>query len=193
MKTNKNNWVLAMTLGLIIAAALPGVILLGLTGCAGDRYNRSTGEYIDDNSLKVRVSNALGNNPDYKFEHVNVTIFKGTVQLSGFVSLSAQKSKAGEIVKGVEGVRNVENNIVVQENADRTAGQYTDDKTLVSHVKDALSDNPQYKFDGVKVTALNGTVQLSGFVNTSDQKSKAAEIAKHTGARDVVNEITVKD
>ena len=77
---------------------------------------------------------------------------------------------------------------------DRTAGQYIDDKTLTSHVKDALGGNPEYKFDGVKVAALNATVQLSGFVNTADQKARAGDIAKQIpGTKEVVNNITVKD
>jgi osmotically-inducible protein OsmY len=46
---------------------------------------------------------------------VNVTTFRGTVQLSGFVNNSAQKSKAAQIAKTVQGVREVDNNISVKE------------------------------------------------------------------------------
>jgi osmotically-inducible protein OsmY len=74
-----------------------------------------------------------------------------------------------------------------------TAGQYVDDKTLAAHVKAALADNPNYKFDDVKVDASGGTVQLSGFVNTSDQKSKAVDVAKTVpGVKDVQNSISLK-
>jgi hyperosmotically inducible periplasmic protein len=46
----------------------------------------------------------------------------------------------------------------------------------------------------VNVIACKGTVQLSGFVNTADQKTKAGEIARQVqGVQDVVNNITVKD
>jgi osmotically-inducible protein OsmY len=73
------------------------------------------------------------------------------------------------------------------------AGQYVDDKTLMARVHSALSDNPDYKFDGVDVNVSAGTVQLSGFVNTDDQKTKAAEIAKGVaGVKDVENKITLK-
>lgn len=85
-----------------------------ITGCAGDQYNRSTGQYIDDKSLTVRVHEALHDNPDYKFDNVNVNIFRGTVQLSGFVTSADQKTKAEDIVKGVQGVQSVANNITVQ-------------------------------------------------------------------------------
>jgi hyperosmotically inducible periplasmic protein len=111
MKTKRTN-------SLLVAACV-GIAALGsiagLTGCAGNRTDRSTGEYIDDKSLDVRVHDALKDNAEYKFDDVNVTSFRGTVQLSGFVDTSAQKSKAGEIAKNVEGVKDIENNISVKE------------------------------------------------------------------------------
>lgn len=97
-----------------LCLSLSLIAILGVTGCAGDRYNRSTGEYIDDKSLNMRVKSALSDNPEYKFGDVNVTSFRGTVQLSGFVNASDQKSTAGRIAKGVEGVKDVENNITVK-------------------------------------------------------------------------------
>jgi hyperosmotically inducible periplasmic protein len=111
MKTMKTRIV---SLCVALFLGLPMIVTI-LSGCAGDRYNRSTGEYIDDKSLNMRVRSALGDNPEYKFGDVNVTSFKGTVQLSGFVNTSAQKSRAGQIAKGVENVKDVENNITVKE------------------------------------------------------------------------------
>ena len=67
----------------------------------------------------------------------------------------------------------------------RTTGQYIDDKMLVQRVKSALDDSPVYKFPDVKVNTYNGTVQLTGFVETNEQKRKAEEIAKTV--RDVLN------
>jgi osmotically-inducible protein OsmY len=109
MKTKIASLCVAVCLG------LPVAVVTLTTGCAGDRYNRSTGEYIDDKGLSMRVRSALGDNAEYKFSDVSVTSFKGTVQLSGFVNSSDQKAKAGTIAKNVEGVRNVENNITVKE------------------------------------------------------------------------------
>jgi len=109
MKITATTLNLALCLGLVTA----GVI--GTTsGCAGDRYNRSTGQYIDDKSLVMRVKHALGQSPDYKFDDVTVEAFRGTVQLNGFVNTSDQKSKAEDITKGVEGVSKVVNNLTVK-------------------------------------------------------------------------------
>ena len=109
MKLQINTLTLAMCLSLASASVIT------FTGCAGDKYNRSTGEYIDDKTLTVHVHDALKDNPQYKFDDVNVDVFRGTVQLSGFVNTSEQRSEAGDIAKGVQGVKDVENNITVKE------------------------------------------------------------------------------
>jgi hyperosmotically inducible protein len=108
MKTQTTSLCLLLCLGLSTAA------VTSFTGCAGDRYNRSTGQYIDDKSLTARVHEALSDNPEYKFSDVHVNVFRGTVQLSGFVDTSDQKSKAAEIAKGVQGVHDVSNKINVK-------------------------------------------------------------------------------
>jgi osmotically-inducible protein OsmY len=107
MKTKITSLCVALCLGL-------PVVVTSFVGCAGDRYERSTGEYIDDKALTMRVKSALGDNPEYKFDSVNVTSFRGTVQLSGFVNTSSQKAEAGRIAKNVQNVRDVENNITVK-------------------------------------------------------------------------------
>ena len=164
------------------------------SGCAGDREHQSTGEYIDDKSIHSRVTDALSDNNEYKFDGVKVDSFKGTVQLSGFVDTYAQKSRAGDITKHVQGVRAVENNITVKSDLGRSTGEYVDDKSLTSRVNRTLANNPEYKFDQVIVTVDKGTVQLSGFVNTVDQKTEAGNLASGVqGVKQVDNNITVKD
>lgn len=109
-KTLLTTKVLALALCL---GAVP--VLTVITGCAGDRYHQSTGEDIDDHGITMRVKDALSNDVQYKYDGVQVMTFKGTVQLSGFVDTSDQKSRAGELAKGVEGVKDVDNNITVKD------------------------------------------------------------------------------
>ena len=101
---------IGMALWLATAAAL-----VSASGCAGDRYNRSTGESIDDRATSARVKSALSDDAQYKYPMVEVKTFKGTAQLSGFVNSRDQKSRAGDIAKRIQGVHNVENNITVKE------------------------------------------------------------------------------
>jgi osmotically-inducible protein OsmY len=90
-------------------------LLLGVSGCAGDRYNQSTGQRIDDNRTAERISEALAHDPQYKYDGVKVVVFKGVVQLNGFVNTKAQKSSAGDTAKKIEGAGEIVNNITVKE------------------------------------------------------------------------------
>jgi osmotically-inducible protein OsmY len=99
---------------LTVTVFLATATIIGVSGCAGDRYHESTGEHIDDPATTSRVKSALGADDMYKYPDVKVSTFKGTVQLSGFVDHHDQKTKAGEIAKGVDGVKDVVNNITVK-------------------------------------------------------------------------------
>ena len=76
---------------------------------------------------------------------------------------------------------------------DRSSGRVLDDKMISSKVKGELDRAPVYKFTDVKVNTYKGVVQLSGFVDSEEQKQKATEIARHVGwVRDIVNNISLK-
>lgn len=76
----------------------------------------------------------------------------------------------------------------------QSTGEYIDDHGTSSRVKKALSADTQYKYGDVNVQTFKGVVQLSGFVNSRDQKNRAGDLAKKVeGAREVENHITVKE
>ena len=76
---------------------------------------------------------------------------------------------------------------------DRTMGRALDDKTITSTVKHDLNRETVYKFSDVDVKTFDGVVQLSGFVDTDEQKQRAGDIAQHAeGVTQVVNNITLK-
>lgn len=101
-------------LGVIICLGLTLSLAVFTTGCAGDRYNKSTGEVIDDAAVTSKVKAELLRDPDVKGLAVKVKTYKGEVQLSGFVDTQAQKQRAGEIARGVKGAQWVKNDIVVK-------------------------------------------------------------------------------
>jgi hyperosmotically inducible periplasmic protein len=111
MKNTNKVMSMVLCLGLLTTAAIGT-----FTGCAGNQNDRSTGQYIDDKTLQRQVRDALNDNSEYKYSNVNVDVYRGTCQLSGFVDTSDQKSKAEDIVKNVQGVNTVDNNITIKPN-----------------------------------------------------------------------------
>jgi osmotically-inducible protein OsmY len=104
-------------------ASLAAVVSVGsfTVGCAGDRYSRSTGAYLDDKSIAAKVKADLIGDPDVKAAQVKVNVFRGDVQLSGFVNNISQKEKAEQIARNVNGVNFVKNDLVVK-SANEAAG-----------------------------------------------------------------------
>ena len=61
-----------------------------------------------------------------------------------------------------------------------TAGAYTHDKEIETKIKTSMYKDKLVKGTQVEVQSLNGVVQLSGFVESSDAKARAGEIASST-------------
>jgi len=83
-------------------------------GCASTPTREGTGEYVDDSAITTKVKAAIFNDPSLKVFQINVETFKGAVQLSGFVDTAQSVRKAGEVARGVTGVKSVKNNLIVK-------------------------------------------------------------------------------
>ena len=83
-------------------------------GCASTPTRESTGEYIDDSTITTKVKAAIFNDPSLKVFQINVETFKGEVQLSGSVDSDQVVNKAGEVARGVGGVKSVKNDLIVK-------------------------------------------------------------------------------
>lgn len=95
------------------------VMLLALTvGCAG--AFTKTGQALDDTAITAKVKAAMAKDPDVSATRVSVETVKGEVRLSGFVNSSAEKQRAEQIALQTEGVRSVQNGLMVR--SDSSAG-----------------------------------------------------------------------
>ena len=74
-----------------------------------------------------------------------------------------------------------------------STGQYIDDAAITAKVKGKLLDNKDVSALDIHVETFKGTVQLSGFAKTVEQRQKAEQIAQAVGGvKDVRNDITLK-
>lgn len=75
----------------------------------------------------------------------------------------------------------------------QSTGEYVDDAAITAKVKAAFVKDPSVKAMSVSVDTFKGTVQLSGFVNTAEEKARAEQIARTiNGVANVQNNISVK-
>ncbi len=93
---------------------LAAVALMAMVGCASTATQEGTGEYVDDAVITTKVKAAIFNEPSLKSTEINVETFKGTVQLSGFVTSPSNISTAIGVARGINGVKAVKNDIRVK-------------------------------------------------------------------------------
>lgn len=74
-----------------------------------------------------------------------------------------------------------------------STGQHVDDAAITAKVKSQLLADPNVSGLQVNVQTFKGQVQLSGYVNSTDERSKAEQIARDVaGVRNVSNDLIVK-
>lgn len=74
-----------------------------------------------------------------------------------------------------------------------TTGQYVDDSTITAKVKTAFVQDSGLHATDISVGTYKYVVQLSGFVDTSEEKARAGEVAAAVpGVKSVKNDIHVK-
>jgi len=72
-------------------------------------------------------------------------------------------------------------------------GEYVDDSVITTKVKAAIFNEPTLKSAEVNVETFKGAVQLSGFVSSQANISKATELARGVGGvKSVKNDMRLK-
>jgi osmotically-inducible protein OsmY len=75
----------------------------------------------------------------------------------------------------------------------QSVGSYVDDSTITTRVKAKFAEDPTVSVMAISVETLRGTVQLSGFAKTSDERAMAERLARGvSGVQAVKNDIVVR-
>lgn len=101
-------------------------LAVAIGGCASQSQTesrRTAGVVVDDAALTAKVKTALARDRDVPAHNVNVTTYRGLVQLSGFVQNEDVARKAAEVARGVDGVGDVYNDLRVIAPASGAAGR----------------------------------------------------------------------
>lgn len=188
MKNLNLKWLLLLVL---VVPFLPGCALLIATGVASgvgtgvavSQDRRTSGIFVEDEGIELRsarrISEKFGGNV-----HVNVTSYNRNVLLTGEAPTESVKKEIGNLVKGVENVRNVTNEIAVA--GVSSFMSRSNDALITSKVKGRFMDAGKFQVNHVKVVTENSMVYLLGLVKRAEVES-AVEIASSTsGVQKVV-------
>jgi hyperosmotically inducible protein len=175
--------------------ARAGLVLVALAvgACSSTRTQQSAGEVVDDSTLTAKVKAALIEDPVTKARQIDVETYRGVVQLGGFVDSAEQKARAAELARAVTGVQEVRNDLRVSDADQSTLGQKVDDSLVTAQVKAKLIADPRTEAYKINVETRGGVVQLSGFVDSSEAKQQAGEVARTVdGVSNVDNDLEIR-
>ena len=88
--------------------------LITMTGHAVMRGQEAIGASVDDVAITARTKARFGDNPQVEAVSLSVGTLDRTVMLSGFAKNATQRTMAGDLTRGVNGVKAVKNESVVR-------------------------------------------------------------------------------
>ena len=172
---------LSSLLSACVGPLLVGGAMVGGTLLAVDR--RSSGAQLDDEALELRAAHQIRSKLGARVR-TNVTSFNRQVLLTGEVPNLQDKQRVEDVVKSVESVASVVNELAVLNSPslmDRSA-----DTLLTGRVKAMLLDARDLQSNAFKIVTERNTVYLMGRV-TQREADRATEVVRGTtGVQKVV-------
>lgn len=178
----------ALTLAIGVLANLSGCVALvggAMVGAAMVTSDRRTvGTQAEDASIELksanRISSMFGNEA-----RVNVNSYNRKVLLTGEVKDEPSKERIVQLVKGVENVHSVVDEIQVSEFLTGLSAR-SSDALLTTKVKSKLVGTPDIYSSSFKVVTENGVVYLMGRVSQREAETATEAVREVAGVQKVV-------
>ena len=174
---------------LLLALTLGGCGSIMSSAGAGpieeDPGERTLGQQMTDEGIETKAKvNITAASEGYNEAHLSVVSYNGFVLLVGQVPSGELKSLATDVVRKIEDVRRIYNELEIGKATG--AGTRTNDTWITTQVKSKLltsSDTPGRR---VKVVTENSVVYLMGLLTEAEADRVALEAAEVSGAERVV-------
>lgn len=175
MNKHPRNFFLVSALALALATTSVGVI----ADTASTEINNARHE--------SRILTTFELNPYLRAHDLQVTVEDGKATLTGNVTEDVNKSLAKEIAQGVDGIRTVQNNIIVdadyrpaERGEERGFGDRIEDTSITAAVKAKLMWSKDAEGLSTDVETRNRRVTLSGTADSEVSSELAENLAKNT-------------
>lgn len=163
----------------ILAGCAAAVVGGGAVATTAMIDRRTTGTQVEDQTIEFKASNALAGDAELKEQaHVNITSYNTVVLMSGETPTDAMRQRAVELVKGVDKVSHIYNELTIAAPSSLTSR--SSDSIITSKVKTKMVTNEELNGMAVKVVTEKGVVYLMGLL-TRQEAEVATNIARQTG------------
>ncbi len=184
---------------LVLAAACAGSVL-SLSGCfplaaggaimtgfvAADR--RSAGAQLEDQNIEIKAGNQIRQNIGER-AHINITSYNRQVLMTGEVPSAQDQARAEQLVKGVDNVSTVLNELAVMGNT--TLTERSNDVITAGRIKAAIFDAQDISSNAFKITTERGVVYVLGRVTAREAKRVTEVVSAVPGVKKVVRVLEV--
>lgn len=180
---------LSLLLGLSLTGLLSGCGSIMSSAGAGpieeDPGERTFGQQLTDESIETKAKvNINASDEGYEDAHLSIVSFNGFVLLAGQVPSEALKTLATDVVRKIEGVRRIYNELEI--GPATSLGTRSHDTWITTKVKSKLlasSDTPGAR---VKVVTENNVVYLMGLLTEEEADRVSLEAAEVSSAERIV-------
>lgn len=168
--------------------------LPGVTGVKNEIKIKSEHVERSDGWMAFKIRGRLLTRANVSAASTTVVVREGVVTLGGAAENLAQKELTALYAGEIEGVKSIQNNIVVTPSpARQTMTEKIDDASITSQVKFALLDHKSTHALKTKVRTTDGVISIAGEANSAAEKTLVTKLAEAIrGVKSVNNEMTVK-
>lgn len=188
---------------IILLAALM-VAALGLSGCAGvvagagaqglvaAAQERKLLDAVDDKTIQLRINARFLNHDANLFRRVETEIVEGRVLLTGNVPKPEDRVEAARLTWQVAGVREVLNEIAVNDRSGIL--NYFKDSWITTRLRAKMITDAEIVDINYSVETVNGIVYLIGIAQDEAELKRLTGHARTlTGVRRVISHVRMKD
>lgn len=187
------HWIKPLACLCVLSACVPLVVGAGTETAVVVAQERSVGNAVDDASILLRIKNLyLQQEKKDMLVNVEVKVVEGRVLLTGNVDLPDSQIEAVRLAWKVEGVKEVINEIQVNNQAGFT--NYAKDVWISAQVKGRLLITKDVRSVNFSIITVNQTVYVMGIAQDQKELSAVTAVASTTSyVKRVVSYVRLKD
>ncbi|MEA3220327.1 BON domain-containing protein [Immundisolibacter sp.] len=180
-------------------SVLASAVALAIGGISGAASADTVSQDVTEARQETQIWTTYALSPYLRANDLKVSVDNGKATLTGKVDESVNKDLAEQIALGVNGIKEVDNQIVVQPDyvapaasSTRSYGEAIDDATITATVKSKLLWSKSTDGLAADVDTNRGRVTLKGTADSKDAKALAGRLALNSrGVASVDNQLVV--
>ena len=180
-------------------SVLASAVALAIGGISGAASADTVSQDVTEARQETQIWTTYALSPYLRANDLKVSVDNGKATLTGKVDESVNKDLAKQIALGVSGIKEVDNQIVVQPDyvapaasSTRSYGEAIDDATITATVKSKLLWSKSTDGLTADVDTNRGRVTLKGTADSKDAKAIAGRLALNSrGVVSVDNQLVV--